>query len=86
MLGGRSVIMADVCVRGDLHRISSGEGGESKGPTTSISIGRYTVIATGTVLRPPCRISRGQMAYYPIRIGDNVFIGKIAVAQSIYQT
>jgi len=76
MLGGRSVIMAEVCLRGDLHRFSSSEGSADKGPTTSISIGRYTVVATGCTLRPPCRISRGQMSYYPIRIGDNVFIGQ----------
>jgi hypothetical protein len=95
MLGGRTVIMADVYMRGDLHRFSSsGEGGAAQ-PTTAISIGRYgfhpscsnshlgfwqrnryTVVATGCTLKPPSRISRGQMAYYPMRIGDNVFIGR----------
>ncbi|TKX20572.1 hypothetical protein C1H76_7383 [Elsinoe australis] len=82
MLGGRSVIMAEVCMRGDLHRFSSSEGGD-KGPTTSISIGRYTVVATGCTLRPPCRISRGQMSYYPMRIGDNVFIGPNCLISSV---
>ncbi|KAL1297444.1 hypothetical protein AAFC00_004973 [Neodothiora populina] len=84
MLGGRTVIMADVYMRGDLHRFSNsaaegggvgaGSGGQ-QAPTTAISIGRYTVVATGTTLRPPARVSRGQMSYYPMRIGDNVFIG-----------
>lgn len=85
MLGGRTVIMADVYMRGDLHRSStstSGGGADAEkggsgasAPTTAISIGRYTVVATGCTLRPPARISRGQMSYYPIRIGDNVFMG-----------
>lgn len=35
----------------------------------------YTVVATGCTLKPPARIHRGQMTYYPMRIGDNVFIG-----------
>ena len=83
MLGGRSVIMAEVCMRGDLHRLSSSDAGD-KGPTTAISIGRYTVVATGTTLRPPCRTSRGQMNYYPMRIGDNVFIGEATIHQTLY--
>lgn len=43
MLGGRTVIMAGVTLRGDLHRKSErsaeGEGGD-KGPVTAITIGR----------------------------------------------
>ena len=93
MLGGRTVIMADVHLRGDLHRLSSSStegGGDTKGPTTAISIGRYTVVATGCTLRPPARITRGQMSYFPMRIGDNVFIGPnahvsaIAISSHVY--
>jgi dynactin 5 len=36
---------------------------------------RATIISTNCTLRPPMRISRGQMMFYPIKIGDNVFIG-----------
>ncbi|KAG9671341.1 trimeric LpxA-like protein, partial [Aureobasidium melanogenum] len=90
MLGGRTVIMADVYMRGDLHRFSSSGDGGAAQPTTAISIGRYTVVATGCTLKPPSRISRGQMAYYPMRIGDNVFIGPnchisaIAISSHVY--
>jgi dynactin-5 len=42
---------------------------------TSISIGRCTVISQGSVIKPPSRISRGQVHYYPMKIGDNVFVG-----------
>ncbi|KAK5124745.1 hypothetical protein LTR85_001458 [Meristemomyces frigidus] len=76
MLGGKSVVMAGVCLRGDLHRKSEKPAeGEKEGPTTAISVGRASVIATNCTIRPPMRLSRGQMTFYPMRIGDNVFIG-----------
>ncbi|KAK1061185.1 hypothetical protein LTR12_004793 [Friedmanniomyces endolithicus] len=34
-----------------------------------------SVISTDCTIRPPMRMSRGQMTFYPMRIGDNVFIG-----------
>ncbi|GAB7352307.1 hypothetical protein MBLNU459_g2759t2 [Dothideomycetes sp. NU459] len=74
--------MADVYMRGDLHRSSGGDGDSANQPKTAISIGRYSIIATGCTLRPPARISRGQMSYYPMRIGDNVFIGPNATISS----
>ncbi|KAF2269813.1 trimeric LpxA-like protein [Lojkania enalia] len=75
-LGGRTVIMADVHLRGDLHPTRAVPSSSGKEATpTSISIGRCTVISTGSVIKPPSRISRGQVHYYPMKIGDNVFIG-----------
>jgi hypothetical protein len=75
-LGGRTVIMADVQLRGDLHPTRSAPSQSGKEVTpTSISIGRCTVISTGSVIKPPCRISRGQVHYYPMKIGDNVLVG-----------
>ncbi|KAB2578425.1 Dynactin subunit 5 [Lasiodiplodia hormozganensis] len=86
-LGGKTVIMADVHLRGDLHRLktshtssdATGEGGKSSSSSSSsanaISIGRCTVIGAGCVIKPPSRISRGQLSYYPMKIGDNVFVG-----------
>ncbi|KAF2748723.1 trimeric LpxA-like protein [Sporormia fimetaria CBS 119925] len=75
-LGGRTVIMAEVQLRGDLHstRVVPSSTGKDVTPT-AISIGRCTVISTGSVIRPPYRISRGQIHYYPLKIGDNVFVG-----------
>ncbi|KAI9709282.1 MAG: hypothetical protein M1820_003402 [Bogoriella megaspora] len=70
MLAGRTVIMADVHLRGDLHRTAT-EGSS----TTTISMGRYTVVSTGCIIHPPSRLSRGVMHYYPIKIGDHVYIG-----------
>ncbi|KAH7132266.1 trimeric LpxA-like protein [Dendryphion nanum] len=75
-LGGRTVIMADVQLRGDLHPTRAVPSSSGKEVTpTSISIGRCTVISTGSVIKPPCRPSRGQMHYYPMKIGDNVYVG-----------
>lgn len=72
--------MADVHLRGDLHstRAVASSSGKEVTPT-SISIGRCTVISTGSVIRPPYRISRGQVHYYPMKIGDNVFVGESTI-------
>jgi dynactin-5 len=42
MLGGKSVVMAGVHMRGDLHRIEKppAEGEKARPPTTAISIGK----------------------------------------------
>lgn len=79
-LGGRTVIQADVHLRGDLHPtrpLPQSSAGSSRPdvPPTSISIGRCTVISTGCVIKPPSRVSRGTVHYYPMKVGDNVFIG-----------
>ncbi|KAF2721980.1 trimeric LpxA-like protein [Polychaeton citri CBS 116435] len=74
VLGGKTVIMAGVHMRADLHRKSEEEGKE-RSPTTAITIGRATVIATNCTIRPPMRVRSGQMTFYPLRVGDNVFIG-----------
>ncbi|KAL1798323.1 hypothetical protein ACET3X_002360 [Alternaria dauci] len=83
-LGGRTVIMADVQLRGDLHPTRSAPSSSGKDVTpTSISIGRCTVISQGSVIKPPSRISRGQVHYYPMKIGDNVFVGPNSTIQAI---
>jgi dynactin-5 len=70
--------MADVQLRGDLHPTRSAPSQSGKDVTpTSISIGRCTVISQGSVIKPPSRISRGQVHYYPMKIGDNVFVGTL---------
>ena len=67
-------------LRGDLTRLkpssdAHGSAGASKSAAPSIAIGRCTIISTGTVVQPPGRISRGVFTYYPMKIGDNVFVG-----------
>jgi dynactin-5 len=72
--------MTDVLLRGDLVRsrptpASDSKDAKEKTSTTAISIGKCTIISTGTVLRPPTRLSRGVWTPYPLKIGDQVFIG-----------
>jgi len=41
MLGGKSVLMAGVCLRGDLHRKAEKTAeGEKEAPATAINVGR----------------------------------------------
>ncbi|KAF7197089.1 hypothetical protein HII31_01514 [Pseudocercospora fuligena] len=77
MLGGKSVIMAGVHLRGDLHRFQPPpvEGEKPPASITAISIGKASIISTNCVLHPPMRLHHGDMTFYPMRIGDNVFIG-----------
>ncbi|KAF2087256.1 trimeric LpxA-like protein, partial [Saccharata proteae CBS 121410] len=73
-LGGKTVIQSDVHLRGDLHRWK--EPGKA---ATAIIIGKYTVIGAGCVIKPPCRMNGGQLSYFPLRIGEHVFIGPDSV-------
>jgi dynactin-5 len=50
-----------------------------KQSSTAIAIGRCTIVACGAVIKPPGRMSRGVFTYYPMKIGDNVFIGVLTV-------
>ncbi|KAK8162339.1 trimeric LpxA-like protein [Phyllosticta citrichinensis] len=82
-LGGKTVIQSEVVLRGDLHRLktsSSTTSSTQQQPSSSqhsnaISIGRCTIISPNCTIRPPARVSRGLLSHYPMKIGDNVFIG-----------
>ncbi|KAL4945148.1 hypothetical protein BDV06DRAFT_231578 [Aspergillus oleicola] len=97
MLGGKSIIMADAVVRGDLFRSSSSQTQSSSNPsdpnsstsskptqqnTIAISIGRYTFISRSTILRPPSRLSRAVHNYTTLHIGHHVFVGERSVVEA----
>ncbi|KAK8071256.1 hypothetical protein PG997_011459 [Apiospora hydei] len=84
MLGGKTVIMAEAMVRGDLTRTVSAQGSSGAAPqsNTSIFIGRYCFLSRGCCLRPPGRIYKGAFTYMPLRIGDHVFVGENSVVQA----
>lgn len=70
MLGGKTVIMAEAMIRGDLTRSlppSSGGAGSAKpsGSNTSVQIGRYCFLSRGCCLRPPGRIYKGYVHIRP---------------------
>ncbi|KAI1939645.1 hypothetical protein LOZ66_002961 [Ophidiomyces ophidiicola] len=92
ILGGKTVIQADVCIRGDLYRqqpatpsSASAPGGTTSHPNTpsvAVNVGRYTYLSRSCLLRPPSRLNRGTHSYYPLKIGDHVFIGERAVIEA----
>ncbi|PYI33001.1 dynactin Arp1 p25 subunit [Aspergillus indologenus CBS 114.80] len=51
-------------------------------PSVAITIGRYSYIARQAILRPPSRLHRGVYAFYPLKIGDHVFVGERAVVEA----
>ncbi|KAI9730812.1 MAG: hypothetical protein M1834_005530 [Cirrosporium novae-zelandiae] len=85
ILGGRTVIQADVCIRGDLCRAPSHHTSSNPNSTASnvsVAIGRYTFLSRGCTLRPPSKTHRGVFSYFPLKIGDHTFVGKEAIIEA----
>ncbi|KAH8695260.1 trimeric LpxA-like protein [Talaromyces proteolyticus] len=93
ILGGKTVIQADAVIRGDLFRVhtassqSTGEDGTpapapSNAPSIAITVGRYTYISRSAILHPPSRLHRGIHSYYPLKMGDHVFVGERSVVEA----
>ena len=90
ILGGKTVIQSDAVIRGDLYRSSSSStqsaddpaAAAAPSPSVAINIGRYSYISKQAILRPPSRLHRGVHSYYPLKIGDHVFVGERAVVEA----
>ncbi|GKZ31360.1 hypothetical protein AbraIFM66950_011880 [Aspergillus brasiliensis] len=98
ILGGKTVIQADAVIRGDLYRSSSSQsssasasdpqaaaaagGNAPNSPSVAITVGRYSYISRQAILRPPSRLHRGVYSFYPLKIGDHVFVGERAVVEA----
>lgn len=106
ILGGKTVIQADVCIRGDLYRQQSSSsssslsstsntpdgdsntkenssgGGRGGGSSVAVSVGRYTYLSRGCLLRPPSRLHRGVHSFFPLKMGDHVFVGEHTVVEA----
>lgn len=88
------MIQADATIRGDLYRTVSSTPAASTSddpaapapapatPSVAITVGRYSYISKGATLRPPSRHHRGQHSFYPLKIGDHVFVGERAVVEA----
>lgn len=50
--------------------------------SVAITVGRYSYISKQAVLRPPSRFHRGVYSFYPLKIGDHVFVGERAVVEA----
>lgn len=70
-LKGKTIIMRDAIIRGELQ---------------AIRIGRYCVIGEGTVIRPAYRVepdgSHLKCRFTPLSVGNHTFIGKNCVVES----
>jgi len=78
ILGGKTIIQADCTVRGDLRRAAApGQHGN-----VAIAIGRYCFLARSCVLKPPGKTNRGTFSFYPMKLGDHVFVGEGAVVEA----
>ncbi|KAG9235453.1 dynactin [Amylocarpus encephaloides] len=84
ILGGKTVIQAEVIIRGDLLRTypsSSGDGGKGGHPV-AVAIGRYCFFARACDLRPPGKMYKGTFSHYPLKIADHVFIGPSSIIEA----
>lgn len=64
VLSGKTLIMSDCIIRGDL---------------ANIRIGRRCVISERAVVRPPFKKFSKGVAFFPLHIGDHVFVGEDSV-------
>ncbi|KAK9316345.1 trimeric LpxA-like protein [Lipomyces starkeyi] len=80
LLGGRSTILPECVVRGDLHRPSSASSTGTAG--ASVNIGRYSFLEKGVVIKPPFKFYKGSLVYYPLKIGNFVSIGANSIIEA----
>ncbi|KAM3076292.1 hypothetical protein ACMFMG_006204 [Clarireedia jacksonii] len=83
ILGGKTVIQAEVIIRGDLLRtLPPTNAGEKQGNPVAVAIGRYCFFSRGCELRPPGKIYRGTFSHFPLKIGDHVFVGANSIIEA----
>ncbi|KAK9388744.1 trimeric LpxA-like protein [Lipomyces mesembrius] len=80
LLGGRSTILPECVVRGDLHRPSSAS--STSTAAASVNIGRYSFLEKGVVIKPPFKFYKGSLVYYPLKMGNFVSIGANSVIEA----
>ncbi|XP_070581369.1 dynactin subunit 5 isoform X2 [Ptychodera flava] len=67
VLNGKTIIQSDCIIRGDL---------------ANVRIGRHCVIGKRTVVRPPFKKFSKGVAFFPLHIGDHVFIEEDCVVNA----
>ncbi|KAL3318242.1 Dynactin subunit 5 [Cichlidogyrus casuarinus] len=67
VLNGRTLIMENCMIRGDL---------------ANIKIGSYCVIGKNTIIRPPFRKFSKGVSFFPLNIGDYVIIGEDSIVNA----
>lgn len=64
VLQGKVIVQSGAIIRGDLANVRTG---------------RYCVISQGAVVRPPFKQFSKGVAFFPLHIGDHVFIGESSI-------
>ncbi|KAI9742362.1 MAG: hypothetical protein M1818_003895 [Claussenomyces sp. TS43310] len=83
ILGGKTVIQAEVIIRGDLLRSLQSSSSEGSGQAkVAVAIGRYCFLSKGSCLRPPGKLYKGVFSHYPLKIGDHVFVGAGSIVEA----
>jgi dynactin-5 len=59
ILGGKTVIQAEVIIRGDLLRTLPGAADGARQSNVAVAIGRYCFLSKGSCLRPPAKLYKG---------------------------
>ena len=64
ILNGKNIVQSEAIIRGDL---------------ANVRVGRHCVISSKAVIRPPFKKFSKGVAFFPMQIGDHVFIGEGSV-------
>jgi dynactin-5 len=59
------------------------EGVIINGEQTDITLGRYSSVGKNTTISPSPKLFKGEMTYFPLRIGDHVRIGSNCVVKAL---
>ncbi|KAF7994579.1 hypothetical protein HCN44_004051 [Aphidius gifuensis] len=67
VLHGKVIVQSDAIIRGDLANVRTG---------------RYCIISKNVVIRPPFKKFSKGVAFFPLQMGDHVFVGERAVVNA----
>ncbi|CAK9828788.1 Dynactin subunit 5 [Anthophora retusa] len=67
VLYGKVIVQSDAIIRGDLANVRTG---------------RYCIISKQAVIRPPFKKFSKGVAFFPLTLGDHVFVGERAVVNA----
>uniref|UniRef100_A0A1B6DP10 Dynactin subunit 5 n=1 Tax=Clastoptera arizonana TaxID=38151 RepID=A0A1B6DP10_9HEMI len=67
VLNGKVIVQSDAIIRGDLANVRTG---------------RYCIISKNSVIRPPFKKFSKGVAFFPLHMGDHVFVGENSVVNA----
>ena len=67
VLNGKNIVQSEAIIRGDL---------------ANVRVGRHCIISSKAVIRPPFKKFSKGVAFFPLQIGDHVFIGEGSIVNA----